>query len=136
MRQCSQRCAPEPGGYLVKGADAAQVLSALRAVAEGHAVFGASLAAGILDYFAASPAPAAAGHELPDLSPRESEVLAQVAQGMSNNEIGAALFISPITVRNHVSRILDKLQVRDRREAMIRVHRGGGAAQLRKRPQQ
>ena len=115
-------------GYLVKGADAGQVLSALRAVAEGHAVFGPSLAAGILDYFAAKPAPA---EELPSLSPRESEVLALVAEGRSNNEIGASLFISPITVRNHVSRILEKLQVRDRREAMIRVQRAGGADRLR-----
>ena len=115
-------------GYLVKGADSGQVLSALRAVAEGHAVFGPSLAAGILDYFAVQPTPT---EELPSLSPRESEVLALVAEGRSNNEIGAALFISPITVRNHVSRILEKLQVRDRREAMIRVQRAGGADRLR-----
>jgi DNA-binding NarL/FixJ family response regulator len=115
-------------GYLVKGADSGQVLSALRAVAEGHAVFGPSLAAGILDYFAAKATP---DEELPSLSPRESEVLALVAEGRSNNEIGAALFISPITVRNHVSRILEKLQVRDRREAMIRVQRAGGADRLR-----
>ena len=116
-------------GYLVKGADAAQVLSAVRAVAEGHAVFGPSLAAGILDYFGGrcrTPV-----EELPSLSPRENEVLALVAEGMSNNEIGAALFISPITVRNHVSRILEKLQVRDRREAMIRVQRAGGAGRLK-----
>ncbi len=118
-------------GYLVKGADAAQVLSAVRAVAEGHAVFGPSLAAGILDYFGGRSEPAEAAEELPSLSPRENEVLALVAEGMSNNEIGAALFISPITVRNHVSRILEKLQVRDRREAMIRVQRAGGAGRLR-----
>ena len=104
------------------------MLSALRAVAEGHAVFGPSLAAGILDYFAVQATPT---EELPSLSPRESEVLALVAEGRSNNEIGAALFISPITVRNHVSRILEKLQVRDRREAMIRVQRAGGADRLR-----
>jgi len=115
-------------GYLVKGADSGQVLSALRAVAEGHAVFGPSLAAGILDYFAVQATPT---EELPSLSPRESEVLALVAEGRSNIEIGAALFISPITVRNHVSRILEKLQVRDRREAMIRVQRAGGADRLR-----
>ena len=118
-------------GYLVKGADSGQVLSALRAVAEGHAVFGPTLAAGILDYFGAKAAPSEHTEELPSLSPRESEVLALVAEGRSNNEIGAALFISPITVRNHVSRILEKLQVRDRREAMIRVQRAGGADRLR-----
>jgi DNA-binding NarL/FixJ family response regulator len=121
-------------GYLVKGADSGQVLSALRAVAEGHAVFGPSLAAGILDYFGAKATlsePMEPVEELPSLSPRESEVLALVAEGRSNIEIGAALFISPITVRNHVSRILEKLQVRDRREAMIRVQRAGGADRLR-----
>jgi DNA-binding NarL/FixJ family response regulator len=118
-------------GYLVKGADSGQVLSALRAVAEGHAVFGPTLAAGILDYFGAKAAPAEPTEELPSLSPRESEVLALVAEGRSNNEIGDVLFISPITVRNHVSRILEKLQVRDRREAMIRVQRAGGADRLR-----
>ncbi len=118
-------------GYLVKGAEASQVLAAIRAVAEGHAVFGPSLAQGVLDYFARAAAPAAA-EELPMLSPRESEVLALVAEGRSNNEIGAVLFISPITVRNHVSRILEKLQVRDRREAMIRVQRAGGVDRLRR----
>jgi DNA-binding NarL/FixJ family response regulator len=116
-------------GYLVKGVDAPQVISAVRAVAEGHAVFGPSLATGILAWFGA--APANVHEELPDLSPREREVLALVAEGRSNNEIGAELFISPITVRNHVSRILDKLRVRDRREAMLRVQRAGGADRLR-----
>ncbi len=113
-------------GYLVKGADAGQVLSAVRAVAAGHAVFGPSLAAGIMEYFTAPPTGRRPGAELPDLSERETEVLALVAEGRSNAEIGAELFISPITVRNHVSRILDKLQVRDRREAMLRVQRAGG----------
>jgi DNA-binding NarL/FixJ family response regulator len=118
-------------GYVVKGAGAAQVVTAVRAVAEGHAVFGPSLAAGILDYFGGDASAPPAVEELPALSPREREVLALVAEGRSNNEIGAALFISPITVRNHVSRILEKLQVRDRREAMIRVQRAGGADRLR-----
>jgi DNA-binding NarL/FixJ family response regulator len=49
-----------------------------------------------------------------------------LAEGLTNNEIGARLYISPITVRNHVSRILTKLQVRDRREAMLRVRATGG----------
>ncbi len=52
-------------------------------------------------------------------------MLELLAEGLTNNEIGARLFISPITVRNHVSRILAKLQVRDRREAMLRVTRDG-----------
>lgn len=118
-------------GYLVKGADAEQVVSAVRAVADGHAVFGPSLAGRVLDAFS-PPVPAphdgrpalAALAELPELSVRERDVLELLAEGLTNGEIGARLFISPITVRNHVSRILAKLQVRDRREAMLKLHRG------------
>ena len=110
-------------GYLVKGADAEQVVSAVTAVAAGHAVFGPSLAARILKQFATAPVEAAqvATEPVPELSAREQEVLELLAQGLTNIEIGGRLFISPITVRNHVSRILAKLQVRDRREAMLRV---------------
>lgn len=113
-------------GYLVKGADAEQVVSAVTAVADGHAVFGASLAGRILQQFSpATPdqraAPDPGSDPLPGLSSREHEVLALLAEGLTNAEIGARLFISPVTVRNHVSRILAKLQVRDRREAMLKV---------------
>lgn len=123
-------------GYLVKGADAEQVVSAVTAVADGHAVFGPSLAGRVLRAFGV-PAPSRPATatlpgtesprtaDLPGLSAREQEVLELLAEGLTNNEIGARLFISPITVRNHVSRILAKLQVRDRREAMLRVSRDG-----------
>ena len=107
------------GGYLVKGADAEQVMSAVRAVARGHAVFGPNLAARMLAFFAASPV--RRSDPLPDLSGREREVLALLADGLSNAEIGRLLFISPITVRNHVSSIFAKLQVSNRRQAMLRV---------------
>lgn len=112
-------------GYLVKGADAEQVVSAVTAVADGHAVFGPSLAGRVLQTFGVSSSPARDGadDDLKGLSPREREVLELLAQGLTNTEIGAQLFISPITVRNHVSRILAKLQVRDRREAMLRIRR-------------
>lgn len=120
-------------GYLVKGVDAEQVVSAVTAVADGHAVFGPSLAGRVLQAFEAPAGPlmgtppAIVTEEvgLSDLSAREREVLELLVQGLTNNEIGARLFISPITVRNHVSRILGKLQVRDRREAMLRVTRDG-----------
>lgn len=112
-------------GYLVKGADAEQVVSAVTAVADGHAVFGPSLAGRVLQTFGVSSSPARDGadDDLKGLSPREREVLELLAQGLTNTEIGAQLYISPITVRNHVSRILAKLQVRDRREAMLRIRR-------------
>jgi DNA-binding NarL/FixJ family response regulator len=107
------------GGYLVKGADPDQVVSAIRAVARGHAVFGPHLAARMLSFFA-EPRPARP--DLPEgLSAREREVLELLADGLSNAEIGRALFISPITVRNHVSNIFAKLQVTNRRQAMLRM---------------
>ena len=109
-------------GYLVKGADAEQVVSAVTAVAAGHAVFGPSLAGRVLEQFG-RPVPGVEGpsSQLPELSAREQEVLELLAEGLTNIEIGTRLFISPITVRNHVSRILAKLHVRDRREAMLRA---------------
>ena len=110
-------------GYLLKGADPDQVLSAVRAVASGHAVFGASLAERMLGFFTAREARSLESFE--DLSAREKEVLTHLAEGLTNQQIGEALFISPITVRNHVSSILSKLQVTNRREAMIRARDAG-----------
>jgi DNA-binding NarL/FixJ family response regulator len=111
------------GGYLVKGADPEQVVSAVRAIAQGHAVFGPHLAGRMLAFFTAPPPDRLAPP--PGLSAREAEVLALLAEGMTNQEIGRALFISPITVRNHVSSIFAKLQVTNRQQAMLRA-RGGG----------
>jgi DNA-binding NarL/FixJ family response regulator len=105
-------------GYLVKGASGDEVTSAVRAVAAGNAVFGPATAARVLGYFTGRPA---GTHErFPSLSDREREVLERLALGETNQQIGTALFISPITVRNHVSSILAKLHVSDRRQAMLR----------------
>ncbi len=95
-------------GYLVKGAGPEEVLSAVRAVARGNAVFGASLAARMLEVFGNRPA-APVAERFPELSRREREVLEHLAEGRTNQQIGELLFISPITVRNHVSNILAKL---------------------------
>ena len=113
-------------GYLVKGVGPQEVVAAVRAVAAGHAVFGPDLAARVL---ALLPAPGLAEESQPgllDLSAREREVLELVAAGWSNQRIGEHLFISPITVRNHVSHILSKLQLTDRREVMLRYPRPSG----------
>jgi DNA-binding NarL/FixJ family response regulator len=107
------------GGYLVKGADPEQVVSAVRAVGQGHAVFGPHLASRMLTFFAEPRAPEP--QPVPGLSAREQEVLTLLAEGMTNAEIGRALFISPITVRNHVSSIFAKLQVSNRHQAMLRA---------------
>jgi DNA-binding NarL/FixJ family response regulator len=106
-------------GYLVKGAGPDELLSAVRAVARGNAVFGAALATRILEVFDRPP-PAPAYPRFPELSPREHEVLAHLAEGLTNQQIADRLVISPITVRNHVSNILTKLRLTDRRQAMLR----------------
>ena len=110
-------------GYLVKGADADEIVGAIRAVAAGEAVFGAALATRILGFFAN---PRAAGMlPFPDLTDREHEILELIARGLANDAIAARLGISPKTVRNGVSVILDKLEVVDRGAAIVRAREAG-----------
>lgn len=99
-------------GYVLKGAAQEEVLAAIRTVAAGGAVFGARVAGRVLGERQGR-------HEA--LTERESEVLALVADGRSNPEIAAALGVSLKTVQNHVSRVLTKLQVRDRTQAALRM---------------
>jgi DNA-binding NarL/FixJ family response regulator len=103
-------------GYLLKGADREQIYRALRTAACGEVIFGASVAARVLGYFAASPAPPPV---FPQLTGREREVLDLVAQGRGNTAIAGYLGLSQKTVRNHVSNILTKLQVADRAQAIV-----------------
>lgn len=111
-------------GYLLKGADGAEIARAVQAVAGGEAIFGASVARRVLDWFAA-PRPAAVLAVFPGLTEREHEVLDLIAAGRSNGDIAAALVLSPKTVRNHVSNIFAKLQVADRAEAIVRAREAG-----------
>jgi len=111
-------------GYLLKGAKHAETLRAIRAVGGGEAIFSPSIAARLMDFFA-SIRPSAVPQAFPELSDREREVLGLIAEGYKNVDIAARLVLSPKTVRNHVSNILDKLQVADRAEAMLRA-RGAG----------
>jgi DNA-binding NarL/FixJ family response regulator len=119
-------------GYLLKGADADEVVQALRTVAAGGVVFGASLAVRIAEYFAGRvPAPATgsgagtAADPFPQLTAREREVLDLVAAGRSNPQIAELLFLSPKTVRNCVSNVFAKLHVADRAEAIVRARDAG-----------
>ena len=110
-------------GYLLKGADRIELARAIRAVAAGEAIFGPNVARRLMAYFTSaptSPIPA-----FPELSDREREVLELIARGMSNQQIVDRLVISPKTVRNHVSNIFSKMQVRDRAEAVVRAREAG-----------
>ena len=115
-------------GYLLKGADREQIRRAIRSAADGEFVFGAQLAARMLAYFTATPAPPPA---FPQLTDREREVLELVAQGHANAAIAAQLCLSLKTVRNHVSNILTKLQVADRAQAIVRARDAGLGHQSR-----
>jgi DNA-binding NarL/FixJ family response regulator len=99
-------------GYLLKGAVQEEVLAALRTVAAGGAVFGAGAARRFLS---------GGGRPLADLTEREAQVLALIADGRSNPEIARELALSLKTVQNHVSHVLAKLQVRDRTQAALRM---------------
>lgn len=99
-------------GYVLKGAAQEEVLAAIRTVAAGGAVFGARVAGRVLGERQGWHAA---------LTERESEVLALVADGRSNPEIAAALGVNLKTVQTHVSRVLAKLQVRDRTQAALRM---------------
>lgn len=104
-------------GYLVKSASITELVEAVRATAAGQAVFTAGLAGLVLgEYRRMSTTPDAPGEELPRLTDRETEVLRQVAKGLSARQIATRLTISHRTVENHVQSTLRKLQLANRVE--------------------
>ncbi|MGH3462871.1 MAG: response regulator [Kribbellaceae bacterium] len=111
-------------GYLLKGANQAEIVRAITAVARGEAIFGPAIATRVAEFFAAAPA-AAADQVFPQLTAREREILSLVAAGRSNAQIASTLFLSPKTVRNNVSNIFAKLHVADRAAAIIQAREAG-----------
>jgi DNA-binding NarL/FixJ family response regulator len=111
-------------GYLVKGARQAELLRALRTVADGGAVFGPAIAHRMIGFFEAA-ASAASATPFPDLTTREREILDLVARGWSNQQIAAQLDLSIKTVRNHVSSVFTKIQVVDRAKAIVKAREAG-----------
>jgi DNA-binding NarL/FixJ family response regulator len=108
-------------GYLLKEISVEEVAEAVRAVVAGQSLISPSMASKLLEEFNALARRAAQTEELaaPVLTGRELEVLKLVAQGMSNREVAAALFISENTVKNHVRNILEKLHLHSRMEAVM-----------------
>jgi DNA-binding NarL/FixJ family response regulator len=111
-------------GYVLKDADEEEILRAIRAVAHGEAIFSPAIARRLVDFFAAGHPTVAAG-AFPELSDREREVLALMAQGVSNAAVAERLVLSSRTVRNHITSIFGKLQVADRAEAIVRARQAG-----------
>lgn len=102
-------------GYLVKGADRAEIEGGLSAISQGHAVFGPQVARRLLDAFAAGGG--SAPTSFPELTDREREVLGLLAAGLDNRTISRRLHLGEKTVRNYVSNVLAKLHVTSRYEA-------------------
>jgi len=111
-------------GYLLKGADQTEIVRAIIAVDSGEAIFSPSIAQWLMHYFAVLKLGSTA-QVFPELTEREREVLALIAQGRSNPEIAQRLVLSSKTVRNYVSNIFSKLQVADRAQAIIRARDAG-----------
>ncbi len=111
-------------GYVLKGAKHDEMLRAIRAVASGEAIFSPGIAERMITFFH-TMRPEVKSEAFPELTEREREVLALIAQDYKNADIAAELVISPKTARNHVSNILNKLQVADRAEAAERAREAG-----------
>lgn len=112
-------------GYLLKGAEPAETLRAIRAVASGEAIFSPGIAERVMNYFAHLSVSPAQRVPLAELSEREREVLTLIAQGLTNAAIAERLVLSPKTIRNYISEIYSKLQVTDRVQAVLRARESG-----------
>ena len=112
-------------GYVLKGADGAQTLRAIHAVADGEAIFGPEITRRLTAMLAASGQDRTAPHPFPSLTEREHEILTLMAGGLTNAAIASRLYLSPKTVRNYVSNIFTKLHVADRPQAIVRAREAG-----------
>jgi DNA-binding NarL/FixJ family response regulator len=113
-------------GFLLKTAPPAQLVEAVRTVASGDALLAPTVTRRLIADFVRRPPP---GDEAPDrlagLTEREREVLGLIARGLSNSEIATSLFVSAATVKTHVNRILQKLDLRDRVQAVVLAYETG-----------
>jgi len=111
-------------GYIMKGDDPDELRRSIEAVAAGAVVFGPTLAARVQLLFQSKDGERS-NDAFPGLTDREMEVLGHLADGKSNVAIGAAMYLSPRTIANHVSNILLKLHATDRTDAAFRARRAG-----------
>ncbi|MEV8453152.1 response regulator transcription factor [Streptomyces sp. NPDC052095] len=114
-------------GFLGKGARPEELLDAVRTVASGEALLSPTATRALITRFLAQPDPCPAGvHErLACLTPRERDVTALAALGLSNEEIADRLFVSPLTAKTHVNRAMTKLAARDRAQLVVVAYQCG-----------
>lgn len=112
-------------GFLLKDVPREQLVAAVRVVAGGESLLAPPITRRLIERFIAQPAPGAMPEAVSALSDREREVLGLLARGSSNAEIAARLFLSEATVKTHVARLLAKLGVRDRMQAVILAYETG-----------
>jgi DNA-binding NarL/FixJ family response regulator len=113
-------------GFLLKDAPAEQLIAAIRVVASGEALLAPNVTRRLIEEFARQTArPPSPAPELSQLTPRELEVLSLLARGRSNAEIAESLFLGSTTVKTHVGRILMKLDLRDRVQAVVLAYESG-----------
>lgn len=126
-------------GFLLKDTPEDQLIGAIRALAAGNGLFAPSVTRRLIQHFAVQPPTPAAVPALGSLTDREQEIFKLLATALTNAEIAADLYISEHTVRTHVARILAKLQLHDRAQAIVLAYetglvRAGGGTPVRRTP--
>jgi len=112
-------------GYILEGADTADVLRTVRVVADGQALFGPAIARRLTSFFQHAQGKGLSVSPFPDLTDREREVLDLIAEGLDNRQIASRLCISGKTVSNHISNVFAKLHVADRARAIVAAREAG-----------
>ena len=112
-------------GFLVKDTDAAELIRAVRVVAAGEALLSPTVTRRLIAEFATRTRPACPLPGLGDLTPREREVVALIALGLSNEEISRKIFVSASTVKTHAARAMTKLRARDRAQLVVFAYQAG-----------
>lgn len=112
-------------GFLLKDTAPLQLLDAIRIVAAGDALIAPTITRRLISEFASRPDPTSSQARLSELTERERDVLSEVGRGHNNAEIAERLFISPLTAKTHVSRIMSKVAARDRAQLVVLAYETG-----------
>jgi DNA-binding NarL/FixJ family response regulator len=112
-------------GFLLKDRPSEELVAAVRVIAAGEALLAPSVTRRLIEEFARRPGVAKPTSGLEELTDREREVLVLMARGLSNSEIAGSLYVAETTVKTHVGRVLQKLRLRDRAQAVVLAYESG-----------